>query len=72
MVNLESMASAMQNPKTTPCLLVGSSAQISIVRNAAPRQAASPMSVVARPACASTVGIMVNTPIAITPLAAPK
>ena len=57
-VNLESMASAMQNPKTAPCLFVGSSTQISIVRKAAPRQAASPMSVVARPACARMVGIM--------------
>ena len=60
MVNLESSASAMQKPKIAPRFGLGSSAQTSIARKAAPRYAASPMSVVASPACARTVGISVK------------
>src|SRR5262249_62017712 len=58
-VNLQTTASPVTRPNTALCSQVGSSAHSSIAKNAAVKQPASGMSVVASPACASTVGTIV-------------
>src|ERR1019366_7252745 len=71
-VNLLTTASAVAAPSHRLCCQVGSSAHHSSAKKAAERQAVSGMSVVATPACASTVGTSVNRPVASTATARPK
>src|SRR4051794_10148561 len=70
--NLESTASPVQAPNNAADAGAGFSSQSNAARNDAPVNAVSAMSVVARPACASTGGRKVKRKTASTASKSPK